>query len=659
MNLSLSKSPRQGKRVSLDIGESRPRTLRRPPMPPPCAMRLTKSEPNYDKVLCELSESDEERDTIEDDLEVTSPTSPVSGERERQERRRPTPPRSMRHSDRRGGGGFNWSLPPGTGYSCQSFPRRGIRTLSSPALNRLETEFPFSSPSSGVHKHTSPPSLDTPKSPEKKLRIRVRTPGPPRSPLQPSPQRPKGIDMTGRRSLTKTPTVSALTLPTRFSSRSRPPPLDLFEIVKLAQPVVGVPVCPEIADPSRRPDTIEWWRKIVSSDGKVDWILVCRRWEYTPTASDVGCVLRVNLMVNEKPHIDFSAPVLPYPSTPSPRIWKTADFGQLTPRRESKYHQSHRNKLRLLTWNTLADAATRNGFGGRCPRWALQWPYRKDNLMKQIMAFDADIVCMQEIDKKYWNTHWKLSFKKLGFDGEYGGSTTYGCGLFFRTSSFRKIRHEVFSLDSAHTWAKENLAKGLRSKAETTQIESELRHLKCGRRALIFEFEKATGSETRQRFFVATVHLYKSDSRPHAYIRLLQILMVLKRLTKLCEGVTNPKVVIAGDFNSRPEGVIYQFMKSGFASKSHPELKNSILIPSDIRHPFRFESAYQAILGHEQRYCRKSKVRTPVVEYVWCSHLRPVGVVPISNDASETYALEKLSSDHHPLAVDLSLKNNP
>merc|ERR1712224_551503 len=85
------------------------------------------------------------------------------------------------------------------------------------------------------------------------------------------------------------------------------------------------------------------------------------------------------------------------------------------------------------------------------------------------------------------------------------------------------------------------------------------------------------------------------------------------------------------------------------------DIKGCAVIPCDLWNPFPLDSAYQRVLGHEQRYRRKHHDQTPVVEYVWCSGmgLRPLGVVPIPTDAAKRYSVEEISSDHQPLVVDI------
>ena len=39
---------------------------------------------------------------------------------------------------------------------------------------------------------------------------------------------------------------------------------------------------------------------------------------------------------------------------------------------------------------------------GYCPPWALAWPYRRLNLLKELLAYDADIMCLQEVQSNHF-----------------------------------------------------------------------------------------------------------------------------------------------------------------------------------------------------------------------------------------------------------------
>ena len=50
----------------------------------------------------------------------------------------------------------------------------------------------------------------------------------------------------------------------------------------------------------------------------------------------------------------------------------------------------------VLTYNILADSLSMNALG-YCPDWALAWEYRQENLLDEIINYDADILCLQEV----------------------------------------------------------------------------------------------------------------------------------------------------------------------------------------------------------------------------------------------------------------------
>jgi hypothetical protein len=39
---------------------------------------------------------------------------------------------------------------------------------------------------------------------------------------------------------------------------------------------------------------------------------------------------------------------------------------------------------------------------GYCPTWALAWPYRKLNLLKELVGYGADIMCLQEVQSNHF-----------------------------------------------------------------------------------------------------------------------------------------------------------------------------------------------------------------------------------------------------------------
>lgn len=51
----------------------------------------------------------------------------------------------------------------------------------------------------------------------------------------------------------------------------------------------------------------------------------------------------------------------------------------------------------VLSYNILSDSYASSELYSYCPSWALSWPYRRQNLLREIVGYRADIVCLQEV----------------------------------------------------------------------------------------------------------------------------------------------------------------------------------------------------------------------------------------------------------------------
>ena len=50
-----------------------------------------------------------------------------------------------------------------------------------------------------------------------------------------------------------------------------------------------------------------------------------------------------------------------------------------------------------MCYNVLCEKYATRASYGYCPSWALAWDYRRQNIMKEILHYNADIICLQVI----------------------------------------------------------------------------------------------------------------------------------------------------------------------------------------------------------------------------------------------------------------------
>lgn len=142
---------------------------------------------------------------------------------------------------------------------------------------------------------------------------------------------------------------------------------------------------------------------VAQRNGGETWFEVGRSKTYTPTADDIGHVLKFECVVVDAEtklpvgHVNtiLTSRVIPAPS-PSPRRLISVsgvDVASL----DYDGRMSSAGTFTVLSYNILSDAYATNEVYSYCPSWALSWPYRRQNLLREIVGYRADVVCLQEV----------------------------------------------------------------------------------------------------------------------------------------------------------------------------------------------------------------------------------------------------------------------
>lgn len=143
---------------------------------------------------------------------------------------------------------------------------------------------------------------------------------------------------------------------------------------------------------------------VTQRNGGETWFEVGRSKTYTPTADDIGHALKFECVVVDaetKLHIGpastlLTSRVIPAPC-PTPRHMFSVSGVDIPGHLDLDGRLSSSGTFTVLSYNILSEAYATSELYSYCPSWALAWTYRRQNLLREIVGYRADIVCLQEV----------------------------------------------------------------------------------------------------------------------------------------------------------------------------------------------------------------------------------------------------------------------
>nr|XP_023918896.1 carbon catabolite repressor protein 4 homolog 1-like isoform X2 [Quercus suber]POF02336.1 carbon catabolite repressor protein 4 like 2 [Quercus suber] len=251
----------------------------------------------------------------------------------------------------------------------------------------------------------------------------------------------------------------------------------------------------------------------------------------------------------------------------------------------------------VLTYNILADSLSINALS-YCPKWALAWEYRQENLLEEIIKYDADILCLQEVQCDHFENFFEPELKKLGYSVIYKKKT--GAGLEFdkeASSVVNALEPKIRFKGSHRLTSKDNVA-----------LVVVLESLQNGSNRDAFQ----------SRICVANTHIHWSKG--HEDVTLFQVAHLVNGLEKIAQSQQIP-LIICGDFNSRPGSDPYNFVVKGSADCISKKANDPLGIYQylKLQHSLSLVSAYSSFLHsdgvEEQRRKMNSQTSEPAFTY--------------------------------------------
>ncbi|KAG8091586.1 hypothetical protein GUJ93_ZPchr0012g20303 [Zizania palustris] len=242
------------------------------------------------------------------------------------------------------------------------------------------------------------------------------------------------------------------------------------------------------------------------------------------------------------------------------------------------FYPSGTDKNSVLSYNILADAYATSDSYSYCPTWALSWTYRRQNLMREIIGYHADIICLQEVQLNHFEDVFAPELDKHGYQALYKKRTTEvytgvpqaidGCATFFRRDKFSHVKkYEVEFNKAAQSLTDAIIPAAQRRVALSRLIKDNV--------ALIVVLEAKFSNHgtdnpgKRQLLCVANTHVNVHQDLKD--VKLWEVHTLLKGLEKIAVSADIP-MLVCGDFNSVPGSSPHGLLAMGKVDQLHPDL---------------------------------------------------------------------------------------
>lgn len=437
-------------------------------------------------------------------------------------------------------------------------------------------------------------------------------------------------------------------------------------------------------------DHIVWDAKPFVED--TEWVEVCTMKNYVPTSQDVGHVLKCVISAfgqdSAAPTVTASSdetPVVIGPPPPPPK----RRLVQCHPQQLQPQFQDPNNfQFRVVTYNILADIYATTQIFPYCPKWAMNWRYRRVQIMREIVSYDADVICLQEVQQDHYQQYLLPLLENLGYEGLYKAKTrdnsasgkVDGCAILYRRSRFSLCQNSYYEIEfnkAAHKMASQGAfvknSPGAGRGGQTLAPPNDAATQACLKRlckdnvahvAILQGVNPNTGEISQ--ICIANTHIYWDPEYPD--VKLWQAHYLLQEL----EGIAGNRMlplVLCGDFNSTPESAVVEFLAQERVKPEHVDLtwdKVGILPDAGhLTHTLGLASAVGLIHGSEPALTNYTGTFRGTLDYVWLNEfLTGVSMLemPTEQDLrqveNEYMPNSVFPSDHIAICVDLRLADS-
>lgn len=322
-------------------------------------------------------------------------------------------------------------------------------------------------------------------------------------------------------------------------------------------------------------------------------------------------------------------------------------------------------KFSVMTYNMLCDKYATHTQYGYTPSQALSWSWRKQLVLEEIRHWNADIVCLQEIDMDSFNEYFRPELAYNDYKGVFWPKTRArtmaekdaklvdGCATFYKGSKYIILDKQI--VDFANIAINRPDMKGEHDIFNRVGNRDNI--------AILTFFEnRATGS----RVIVVNAHIHWDPA--YKDVKLVQVAILMEQVSRYAEKYarwpaladktafklssddddaaaaaaaagtdgrpeevvpepgpsleygSGPQIplIVCGDLNSTVGSGVYDLLAQGTLPKTHDDLADRSyghFTRDGMAHPFSLRSSYAAI--GELSFTNYTPGFTDVVDYIW------------------------------------------
>jgi len=360
--------------------------------------------------------------------------------------------------------------------------------------------------------------------------------------------------------------------------------------------------------------------------------------------AEVGQALDADVLARSAWATAESDVVIPFPEPPAPRVELSLEGSMSVRGRSGRANGRATGALYAMTFNVLAEI-----YSSAMQRpqsladWAFAWPFRAKCLLRELAQYDADVVCLQELQADHYEAllpaltalGYGFSFKAKTREDMGTAGRIDGCATLYKSSRFRKLDEITVEFDAVALLLFDDQRCTSQDLGESSRAIQARKRLTHGNVALLQLLEERS---SRRRLLLANTHLFWD---PHyAEVKLAQALSLMRVIERRCGDAA---VLIGADLNSTPDSAVYELLSSGAVTSRHAELQKGagkalkaeiVAAVEPLEHNLELASAYAAVQGEEPAFTNYTPTFQGTLDYIWYSarHFRAVSCFAVPSE---------------------------